>query len=172
MFSNHDIFGIAECWAGLEVYEINGFICFSKGRTKVAKFGRNPGGLVVYIREGIIKRFTEITTNMKEVLWVCVIKKRNSKVEICIGFVCNAPQSSRWYNPNFTRELEEDMKELSDRFLNAEFVIVGDMNSRVGIMQINLPHTLDCFDEIDKYNDSQFGKRISKDFSCNTEERR
>jgi hypothetical protein len=38
MFSNHDIFGIADSWAGLEVYEINGFIIFSKGRTKVAKF--------------------------------------------------------------------------------------------------------------------------------------
>jgi hypothetical protein len=34
------------------------------------------------------------------------------------------------------------MKELSDWFLNTEFVIVGDMNSRVGIMQINLPHTV------------------------------
>jgi hypothetical protein len=116
----------------LEVYEINGFISFSKGRTKVAKFGRNPGGLVVYIGEGISKRVTEIATNMKEVSWVGDSKKRYSKVEICIGFVYNAPQSSRWYNPNFTRELEEDVKELSERFLNAEFVIVGDMNSRQG----------------------------------------
>jgi hypothetical protein len=45
-------------------------------------------------------------------------------------------------------------------------VIVGDMNSRVGIMQINLPHTWDCFDEIDKDNDNQFGNRVSKDFTC------
>jgi hypothetical protein len=103
---------------------------------------------------------------------VGVIKKRYSKVEICIGFVYNAPQSSWLYNPNFTRELEEDMKELSDRFLNAEFVIVGDTNSRVGIMQINLPHTWDCFDKIDKDNDNQFGKRGSKDFMCNTEGRK
>jgi hypothetical protein len=103
---------------------------------------------------------------------VGVSKKRNSKAEICIGFVYNAPQSSRWHNSKFTRELEEDMKELSDRFLNAEFVIVGDMNSRVGIMQINLPHTWECFDEIDKDNDNQFGKRVSKDFTCNAEGRK
>jgi hypothetical protein len=63
------------------------------------------------------------------------------------------------------------MKELSDRFLNVEFVIVGGLNSRVGIMQINLPHTWDCLDEIDKDNDIQFGKRVSKDFMCNTEGR-
>jgi hypothetical protein len=78
---------------------------------------------------------------MKEILWVGVSTKRNSKVEIYIGFIYNAPQSSQWYNPNFTRELEEEMKELSDRFLNTEFAIVEDINSQVGIMQINLPHT-------------------------------
>jgi hypothetical protein len=65
---NHDIFGIAESWAGLEVYEINGFISFSKGRTKVEKFRRNPGGLVVYIGGGISERVTEIAMNMKDVL--------------------------------------------------------------------------------------------------------
>jgi hypothetical protein len=46
------------------------------------------------------------------------------------------------------------MKELNDRFLNSEFVIVGDMKSRVGIMQINLPHEWDCFDEIDRNKDN------------------
>jgi hypothetical protein len=109
---------------------------------------------------------------MKEILCVVVSKKRNSKVEICIGFVYNAPQASRWYNPNFTRELDEEMKELSDQFLNTEFVIVGDMNSRIGIMKINLLNTRDCFDEIDKDNDNQFGKRVSKDFACNAEGRK
>jgi hypothetical protein len=56
---DHDIFGIAESWEGPEVYEINGFICYSKGRTKVTKSGTNPGGLVVYIEEGISKRVTK-----------------------------------------------------------------------------------------------------------------
>jgi hypothetical protein len=137
---DHDIFGTAESWAGLEVYEINGFISYSKGRTKVMRFGRNPGGLVVYIRQGISKRVTEIATNMEEIVWVGVSKNRNIKTEICIGFIYNAPQTSRWFYHNFTRELEEEMKELSDQFFNTEFVIVGDMNSRVGIRQINLPH--------------------------------
>jgi hypothetical protein len=54
----------------------------------------NPRGLVVYSREGISKRVTEIVTNMKEIIWVGVRKKRHSKIEICIGFVYNAPQTS------------------------------------------------------------------------------
>jgi hypothetical protein len=57
------------------------------------------------------------------------------------------------------------MKELSDCFLNTEFVIVGDINSWVD-------HTWDCFDEIDKDNDNQFGNRVSKDFMCNPKEGR
>jgi hypothetical protein len=61
---------------------------------------------------------------MKEIIWVGVSKKRSSKVQICIGFVYNAPQTSRCYNPNFIRELEEEMKELSNQFQNTEFVIV------------------------------------------------
>jgi hypothetical protein len=81
-------------------------------------------------------------------------EKSKSKVEICIGFVYNASQTSRWHNPNFTRELDEEVKELSERYLNTDFFIVGDMNCQVTIMQINLPHTWDCFDEIDKDNDS------------------
>jgi hypothetical protein len=40
------------------------------------------------------------------------------------------------------------------------------------IKQINLPHTWDCFDEIDKDSDSQFGYRVSKDFTCNAEGRK
>jgi hypothetical protein len=55
MFSNHNIFGIAESWAGLEVNDINGFIIFIKGRTKVAKFGRNPGGLVFILERVSVK---------------------------------------------------------------------------------------------------------------------
>jgi hypothetical protein len=64
------------------------------------------------------------------------------------------------------------MKELSDWFLNTEFVIVGDMKSRVGIRQINLLHTWDCFDEIDINNDNQFGNRVRKDLACNAEGRK
>jgi hypothetical protein len=50
-------------------------------------------------------------------------------------------KASKWYNPSFTRELKEEMKVLSNRFLNTEFVILSDMNCQVGIRQVNLPHT-------------------------------
>jgi hypothetical protein len=33
-----------------------------------------------------------------------------------MGFAYNAPQTSQWYNPHFTTESEEEMKEVSDQF--------------------------------------------------------
>jgi hypothetical protein len=37
---------------------------------KIVKYGRNARGLAVYVRDAIRKRVTEISANMKEILWV------------------------------------------------------------------------------------------------------
>jgi hypothetical protein len=57
---------------------MNSFVSYSKGRNKVIKFGRNVGGLIMYIREGISKRGTEIVMNMKDIIWKGVSEKRSS----------------------------------------------------------------------------------------------
>jgi hypothetical protein len=49
--SDHDIIGVAESWAGSEVF--HGFISYSKGRLRTARFGRKPGGLEIFAREEI-----------------------------------------------------------------------------------------------------------------------
>jgi hypothetical protein len=87
---DNDVFGTVGSLAGLEVYEVNGFIRYLKVRSRVTKFGRHAGRLLVYIRMGIGKRVTDIAMNMKEIIWVGVSKKRKTKIEICVGFVCNA----------------------------------------------------------------------------------
>jgi hypothetical protein len=38
--------GLAESWMGLEKYEIRGY----KGRCKIKRYGKNPGGLVVCVK--------------------------------------------------------------------------------------------------------------------------
>jgi hypothetical protein len=45
------------------------------------------------------------------------------------------------------------------------------MTSCVGTMHINLPHvhTWDCFEEVVKVYDNQFGGRISNNIVCNVE---
>jgi hypothetical protein len=50
---DHDIIGVAESWSGSEVFQIHGFISYSKGRLRTARFGRMPGGLEIFAREKI-----------------------------------------------------------------------------------------------------------------------
>jgi hypothetical protein len=64
-----------------------------------------------------------------------VLVRRKSKDRGMHGFIHSASRISGWYNPNFTRDLEGETQELSDRLPNTEFVIVGDMNSRIGRTQ-------------------------------------
>jgi hypothetical protein len=52
-------------------------------KNKVVKFGRNPGGA----RVGMSNRITEIATNMEEIIWVGVSRKKNSKIEMCVSFI-------------------------------------------------------------------------------------
>jgi hypothetical protein len=58
----------------------------------------------------------DIPKAMKEIIWVGVKERESAQIKICIGFVYNAPQSSKWYNPNFTRDLEEEMGGLREQF--------------------------------------------------------
>jgi hypothetical protein len=58
---------------GLRLNEGSGYVSYFKGRFEVAKYGRNPGGLTVYIREHhISRRAAEILARMKEIFCVGV----------------------------------------------------------------------------------------------------
>jgi hypothetical protein len=114
LLRSQDVFVIAESGARFETYKINGYTSYFKGRFKVAKYDRNPRGLMVYIREDdISRRVTEILARMKEILRIGVRDERNSLLEIYVGFICSALSNSHLYNPSFTREIEDEINELS-----------------------------------------------------------
>jgi hypothetical protein len=66
--------GIAESWVGLET----GYTSYFKERCKTAKCGRNLEGLAVYIEDDISKCVKEISTIMKEMLWIGIREERSS----------------------------------------------------------------------------------------------
>jgi hypothetical protein len=67
-------------------------------------------------------------------------------------------------NLNFTRELErEEINDMREMHPNAEFILLGDMNSCVGALQINLLYIWDTFKNINKECNNHYGRRISKD---------
>jgi len=62
--------GLAESSTGLEKFVIRGYKSFIKGRCKITRYGRNPGGLVVYVKNIIDKYVEEIVKEMKEIICI------------------------------------------------------------------------------------------------------
>jgi hypothetical protein len=50
--------GIAESKAGLETCKVSGYTSYFKGQCKTEKYGRNPGGLTICIKDDISKSVT------------------------------------------------------------------------------------------------------------------
>jgi hypothetical protein len=86
LLAAHDIFGISESWTGCEKFDVRGYTSFVKGRGRIVKFGRNPGGLMVYIKDNINNRVKEIPTMMKEVIWIGLKDEMDSHTKLCMGF--------------------------------------------------------------------------------------
>jgi hypothetical protein len=93
-------FGLEESCTGFEICNIKGYTSYIKGRNKTARFGTNPGALVVYVKNSISKKVIEIPTKMKEVIWIEVKSKTSPCIKVCLSFVYKTPLNSRWYNPN------------------------------------------------------------------------
>jgi hypothetical protein len=53
---------------GLEKFVIKGHKSFIESRCKITRYGRNPGGLVVYVKNIIDKYVDEIVKEMKEII--------------------------------------------------------------------------------------------------------
>jgi hypothetical protein len=64
----NDVFGFVESWARFQTYNIKEKTSYIKGRNMTSRFGRNPRGLVVYVKNSISKKVIEIPTEMKEVI--------------------------------------------------------------------------------------------------------
>jgi exonuclease III len=109
---------------------------------------------------------------MKEVIWIGVNGRTSPCIKVCLSFIYNSPQNSRWYNPSFSKELEGDINNLKDSYPNSEFLIMGDWNSRIGTKQVDLPHLFDIIDNWDNSSHNWYGSRKSKDTVCNTEGRK
>jgi len=53
---------------GLEKFVTRGYKSFIEGSYKITRYGRNPGGLVVYVKNIIDKYVEEIVKEMKEII--------------------------------------------------------------------------------------------------------
>jgi hypothetical protein len=61
-------FGLADSQAVFDFYNIKRCVCRITGRNKTARFEKNHGGLVVYVKNCIWKKGIQIPSEMKEVV--------------------------------------------------------------------------------------------------------
>jgi hypothetical protein len=87
-----------------------------KGRNRVAKFVRNPVGLIVYIKDRMHNEVIEILTDIKGTIYMGVRSKVISRVILIISFMCSLPWNLKCYNPSFTKEFKEDINSSRDRY--------------------------------------------------------
>ena len=59
---------VRESCRGIDKFEIRGYMSFIKGKGKVTRYGRNPGGLVVYVKNIIDQCFEEMVTKKSKQL--------------------------------------------------------------------------------------------------------
>lgn len=89
LLGDHDVFRSAELCRIWSLWGKDQKVAWKEK----AKFSRNLGGLVDYVREGLDNRVTKMSTNMKAIIWLGVRKKRNLQKEICMGFVYSASET-------------------------------------------------------------------------------
>jgi hypothetical protein len=73
------------------------------------------------------------------------------------------------------KEIVSDMKEILRLNIRVEYSLHGifldaDMNCRIGMLQVDLPHSWDALENVSKEFNT-YRSRVSKDSICNVEER-
>lgn len=76
------------------------------------------------------------------------------------------PVNSKRFNVSFIRDLIEEINMLRDKYSNAEFLIMGDFNYRIGEGQVELPHLFDFWENCNAKSYNFGDKRRSKDKNC------
>ncbi|XP_044741098.1 uncharacterized protein LOC123302291 [Chrysoperla carnea] len=149
---------IVETWCeDNDVVPINGYGSFVKKPNKIGEGGRKSGGIVIYYREEIKNKTKLLKNNTKESIWIST-KIRKKKFIICD--IYNPPKYSKYANEEFFNCLQNEIKNMEYKYLNAELIIVGDMNGRIGEIQ-----------ERDHENEAKYSNVVNN-FNINLENRR
>jgi len=92
--------GLVESWTGLEKYEIRGYKCFIKGRYKITRYQKNPGGLVACVKNIIDQYVGGIVTEMEEIIWFGIKDKVALSIKLYVGFLYCPPVNSKYVEIN------------------------------------------------------------------------
>lgn len=125
-----EIIALYETWTD-ESPELEGYAQFKKNTKKDAARGRKSGGIVMYIKKKRSRKITELKSKLNNVVWVRIIENEENLI---IGGAYRNPENSRYEEEDFFGILEEEIEELKVQNPNAEFVMGGDLNARIALI--------------------------------------
>ena len=73
-----------------------------------------------------------IEIEMEEIIWIGIKYKISLSIKLYAEFLYCPPVNSKRFNVSFIRDLIEEINMLRDKYSNAEFLIMGDFNCRIG----------------------------------------
>ena len=150
------IIALGETWQLNEIEGVcDSHVVYSLPAEKQSKYGRAMGGMSVYIHRDVSKYITRINTDCKIGICLKMNKLVCGDMDTIIMFAYLPPVNSPFYaNKNFKgiELLEHEITLLEGHLPNRNFIIMGDLNSRVGEKVVNC-NTNANIPELEQVND-------------------
>ena len=161
--STQDIFILLETWIGpfhdLQKY-FPTYKIFNCEGTRLNKFGRLSGGIIVGIRETLNEYVTYKRTNSSQFITLRIKKEKTGlDRDVMIIGAYIQPKDSNFYRQNNETHPFDKLQDIiietkahSDDEI--DFLIIGDMNARLGAMQDYSPESTDEPGILSEYKDT------------------
>jgi exonuclease III len=127
-----------------DIIKINGFKYINKSRGKRENLGRCSGVVAILFTERLHDKIQTIMNTMNDVIWMILKTHEGKQEKVCKGVCYNAPKGSRYENPHFYVDLENEISEIKNVYGGIDLIILGDFNSKTGDL---MPKECDAEDE-------------------------
>ena len=134
-----DILCCVETWASTRSqFVMDGYESYEKINEKQNKFGRCPGGMIIFVKEDINKfcNVRGIHSSLSGVMWLVLDLGIEGKHEsLLFGAVYRQPRASHLFKLDFLTMLENEMIGLLSQGFT--YIIMGDFNCRIGELNVD-----------------------------------
>ena len=162
-----EIIGLAETWAkDSDSFDLAGYNSFSVIRPKIKERGRCSGGIVVYIKENLLKVTKRLNSVSHNILWIWIeTMKLGLSHNFLFGVTYISPESSSLYNVEDTFAiLESEIVTLREKLFNTKVIVSGDFNAYTGTEPDTILESDKNFDQFYVEGDTQvLPHRVNKD---------
>ena len=153
----HDLILLSECWFSKKCnFNLNGYTCFMKARTRKRKAKRDSGGLCVFIKNNLLQFFTFVDWPNEDGLLFKIDKLFTSiDRDIFIIFTYLRPSdSSRNDLLNDKDSFDLLVDKVQELRVDNEIIIIGDLNSRTSTLSDIVEKDFGNFDPLFDYNEN------------------